>query len=78
MAFLYEPPPCASEVMRTTAKWVARLYGVKVTVTVEGEIGQMKSTFDRRPRVTPCTLTAAPDAPSAPPSSPATPTSPPA
>ena len=44
------PPPSAAEIMETTAKWVARLYGAKVTVTVESSEGETHATFDHWPQ----------------------------
>ena len=42
MATIWEPPPTPDEIMRRTAMWVARLYGVKITFTIDeggGDVG---------------------------------------
>ena len=36
MATVYVPPPSANDVMQMMAQWVARLYGLRVTVRLEG------------------------------------------
>lgn len=49
MATIYEEPPSADEVMRRMAHWVARIYGLKVTVKIEGACGESTTVIDRRP-----------------------------
>ena len=53
MATVYVPPPSASEMMNMMARWVARLYGVKVTVRIEDASGDWTSITDGRPAVAP-------------------------
>lgn len=50
MAIAYTPSPSPSQIMRMMAEWVARTEGVKVTVTMEGSIGQSTTIFDGRPK----------------------------
>ncbi len=52
MVKLYEPPPTADEIMRRTAEWVARIFGVKVEFTVDDGLGSVGTTIidRRRPR----------------------------
>jgi len=50
MVTVYVPPPSAEEVMDMMARWVARLYGVKVTVKVEGPTGESNTMIDGRPQ----------------------------
>ncbi len=49
MVTVYVPPPSASEVMDMMARWVARLYGVKVTVKIESHMGESNTVIDGRP-----------------------------
>ena len=49
MVTVYVPPPSASEVMDMMARWVARLYGVKVTVKLESPHGENNIMIDGRP-----------------------------
>ena len=49
MAFIKEPPPTYSELLVTFHRWVARLYEIKITCTVEDGRGNSDtSTADRR------------------------------
>jgi hypothetical protein len=48
MATVYVPPPSADDVMTMMAKWVARLYAVKVTVRIEDATGDRTSITDGR------------------------------
>lgn len=48
MVTVYVPPPSADEVMTMMARWVARLYGVKVTVRIEDSTGDRTSISDGR------------------------------
>ncbi len=49
MAYLYVQRPSAEAVMRSMADWVARLYGVKVTVHIENHLGENTTVIDGRP-----------------------------
>jgi hypothetical protein len=56
MVTVYVPPPSASEVMDMMARWVARTQGVKVTVHVEGTMGESTTVIDgRMPALDVCT-----------------------
>ena len=44
MATVWEPPPTPDEIMRRTAQWVARLYGVKIVFTVDDGRGSVATT----------------------------------
>lgn len=49
MTTIYTPPPTPDEIMRATATWVARLYGLKITVTIDGPAGNTSTMIiDRR------------------------------
>ena len=49
MAFLKEPPPTYSELLITFHRWVARLYDIKITCTIEDGRGNSDTTtVDRR------------------------------
>lgn len=49
MTTVDKPPPTPDEIMRRTAQWVARLYGVRVTFTVDDGRGNVGTTdIDRR------------------------------
>lgn len=42
------PPPTAEQIMDMMARWVARIYGVKVTVRIEGSTGESTTIIDGR------------------------------
>jgi hypothetical protein len=44
MATIWEPIPSGDEIMDRTARWVARLYGVKVTFTIDDGRGSVATT----------------------------------
>ena len=44
MTTVWIPPPTDDEIMRHTAQWVARLYGVKITFTIEDGRGSVATT----------------------------------
>lgn len=49
MAFIKEPPPTYSELLMTFHRWVARLYQIKITCTVDDGRGNIETaTVDRR------------------------------
>ena len=49
MAFIKEPPPTYSELLITFHRWVARLYDIKITCTVEDGRGNSDTAMiDRR------------------------------
>ena len=49
MAFIKEPPPTYSELLITFHRWVARLYEIKITCTVDDGRGNSDTaTVDRR------------------------------
>ena len=53
MVTVYVPPPSASEVVDMMARWVARLYGVKVTVKLESNTGESNTVIDGRQQTAP-------------------------
>jgi hypothetical protein len=60
MVTVYVPRPSASEVMDMMARWVARLYGVKVTVKVESPTGESNTIVDGRPQPVPVDMVKVP------------------
>ncbi len=59
MTTIHTQPPTPEEIMRATATWVARLYGVKIEFTIDDGRGDVGTTvIDRlsapRPRVHAC------------------------
>lgn len=48
MTTIWEAPPTPDEIMRRTAQWVARLYGLKIVFTVcDGRGNVATTTVDR-------------------------------
>lgn len=39
MATIYIPPPTPEEMLHKYASWIARLFGIKVTVTIDHDNG---------------------------------------
>jgi hypothetical protein len=61
MVTVHMPPPSAEEVMTMMARWVARLYGVKVTVKLESATGESNTVIDGRPQTPPLDVCTDPD-----------------
>lgn len=61
MATVYVPPPSAEDVMDMMARWVARLYGLKVTVKLESLGRESNTVIDGRPQTGPLDVCTDPD-----------------
>jgi len=44
MSTVWMPPPTPDEIMRKTSEWVARLYGIRITFTIQEENGNTSTT----------------------------------